>query len=415
MTDYTTIKGCRICGNRDLDQIFDMGPMALANAIREVDTFNTRYPLTLLFCPKCSLVQIRETVDPNVLFNSGYVYYSSQSKTMVESARELAERLTEGRKHRLVMEAASNDGYLLQYYLKLGHPVVGVDPAVDCAHVAAEKGVRTDLEFFGSEYAKRYAGQVAIFHANNVLAHTSDQNDFVEGIKTVLAPDGIAVIEFPYLGKMIENREFDTIYHEHLCYFSLSAFSTLVQLHDLVVYDVEKLPIHGGSLRVYVRHPVSPIPEDPTLAHKIFCDERNSGMHFRSYYADFGERVNRLGVDLWRTFDDVHRSYPGASIAGYGAAAKGNQLLTYFGMGPEVIEKVYDSTPAKQGKFMAGVSVPIVAPDPELRDMDYVLILAWNFKDEIMAKHPQFNNPRTGGKWIVPIPNVEILNKEMWR
>lgn len=405
------ITKCRVCGGQRLNQVFDMGPMPLANALRVVkNPPNMRFPLTLLFCEDCSLVQIRETIDKGILFSGDYLYYSSQSKTMVQSARELAEEnitfqpLTQDD---LVMEAASNDGYLLQHYVKAGVRVIGVDPAVECAKVAETVGVKTDVEFFTANYAEKYRGAVTIFHANNVLAHTYDQNDFVRGISIVLKDEGLAIIEVPYLGNMIEHREFDTIYHEHLCYFSLTALNRLFMRHGLVIVDVEQLAIHGGSIRVFV-HKGKSTPS--TAVRYMLADEQKRGMHIWKYYADFGARANMLGADLWRLFDKIHRANSSAKIAGYGAAAKGNQLLSYFNI--DFLERVIDSTPAKQGKFMAGVDTKIVKPFGDLHgsmidDIDYVLILAWNFKDEIMAKHPQFK-----GKWIVPIPDVQIVQRK---
>jgi SAM-dependent methyltransferase len=397
------ISKCRVCGSARLNHVFSMGNMPLANALRlDPRAENDKYPLTLLFCEDCSLVQIREDVDKEVLFSKDYVYYSSQSKTMVESSRILAEGLIQSElldETSLVMEAASNDGYLLQHYVNKGVRVIGFDPAEKTAEVAKTKGVPTRIEFFGTDAARGYTGEVDVFHANNVLAHTSNQNDFVAGIAKVLKDTGVAVIEVPYLGHMIDRREFDTIYHEHLCYFSLTALSRLFSQHGMAIAKVEELPIHGGSLRIFAKRGKAP-PD--YLVRSILAREQRDGMHLMKYYSDFGERVNRLGTELWRTFDRIHRKMPGAKIAGYGAAAKGNQLLSYFDI--DFLEYVVDSTPAKQGKYMAGVPTPIVSPqNANLPDQDYVLLLAWNFKKEIMAKHPEYK-----GAWIIPVPNVVI-------
>ncbi len=398
------IDKCRVCGSGRLDQVFDMGNLPLANGLRDTRKPAARYPLTLLFCEECSLVQIRETLDPEVLFSPDYVYYSSQSKTMVDSAAKLVKQMIAERvlgPADLVMEAASNDGYLLQHYVAENVPVIGVDPARKAAEVAETKGVKTDVQFFTAVYAERYRKSVAVFHANNVLAHTHSQNDFVRGIATVLRDDGVAVIEVPYLGEMIEHREFDTIYHEHLCYFSLTALQTLFRQHGLEITDVERLPIHGGSLRLFVRKPAGPFGPSAKI-RALLRDEQRRGMHLWKHYADFGERVNRLGMDLWRTFDWIHRNEGNVPIVGYGAAAKGNQLLSYFKI--DFLPFVVDSTPAKQGKFMAGVDTKIVPPEGHAEWGDHILILAWNFKDEIVAKHPDFK-----GKWIVPIPDVQVI------
>lgn len=412
MSDETIsfIRKCRVCGGGRLQPVFDMGLMPLANALRTDKAPNQRYPLTLLFCEECTLVQIRETIDPSVLFSDNYLYYSSQSETAVSSARALAEKMIKSHDLQvgdLVMEAASNDGYLLKHYLASGASVIGVDPAREAAKIAAEVGVHTDVEFFSARYAEKYRDMVDVFHANNVLAHVQNQNDFVRGIEMVLRPGGVAVIEVPYLGKMISHREFDTIYHEHLCYFSLTSLQRLFSQHGLSIRHVDMLSIHGGSLRVFVMKGKATQSQETRDLLRL---EQRDGMHLWNYYADFGARANMLGSDLWRLFDRIHRNRPDARISGYGAAAKGNQLLSYFDI--DFLNSVIDSTPAKQGKYMSGVNTLISSPSHEYfgekwtEHTDFVLILAWNFKEEIMAKHPDFK-----GKWIVPIPDVQLVHE----
>jgi SAM-dependent methyltransferase len=286
------------------------------------------------------------------------------------------------------MEAASNDGYLLQHYVKEGIPVIGVDPAENIAQIANDKGIYTIPKFFTYQFAQDYRGAVDVFHANNVLAHVADQNNFVNGIAVVLKHSGVAYIEVPYLGKMIEGGYFDQIYHEHLCYFSLSSLNELFIRQGLDIIDADIIPIHGGSLRIAVCHRGAYNKKAKVgimLASEAFARKP-------SYYSTFGERVNRQGMEFWRAMEMLrkHHGY-GLTIDGYGAAAKGNQFLNYFKVDQKIITQVYDSTPAKQGRFMSNGQIPIVDPNRlEIHKADYVLILAWNFADEIMNKHKTY-------------------------
>jgi SAM-dependent methyltransferase len=413
--DFSVISGCRVCRGDNLQPILHLGTQPLANSLRtRSDLIRNDFPqapLSLAFCEDCSLVQIMETVDPVVLFRD-YHYFSSVSPAFVEHARQLAKetitrfQLTSGS---LVMEAASNDGYLLRHYKDAGVTVLGIDPAENIARQARNSGIPTMGLFFNSESAKDLAkrGYVAdVFHANNVLAHVVDQNDFVQGVKSVLKPDGVAIFEFPYAGDMFANTEFDTIYHEHLCYFSLGAVSELMLRNGLAVFDVERIPVHGGSLRIHVGHREiygKLMPSDSVQL--LQAEEIMRGMHQLPFYLDFAARVNMLGMQLWKAIYKVKTT--GARIAAYGASAKGSTLLNYFGIGADVLEFIADRSPYKQGYYSPAFNLPILDPRELLkRQIPYALLLTWNFYEEITAQNKEWLDK--GGMWIVPLPRVII-------
>jgi SAM-dependent methyltransferase len=387
--------------------------MPLANSLLRADQLSApepTFPLDLVFCPECGLVQITETVPPEQLFRD-YPYFSSFSDGMVRHASDLVARLIARRRlgpGSLAVEVASNDGYLLQFYRRAGVPVLGIEPARNVAKVASERhGIPTVVEFFGLELAQKLVAdgrRADVIHANNVLAHVADLNGFVAGIRELLAPQGVAAIEVPYLGEMIPSGAFDTIYHEHLCYFSLSALRALFARHRLAVVDVEQVPLHGGSLLLSVQHEdaATPTPAVETLLAR----ERTAGMHRRAYYGGFAARVEELGRSVRMLLDRLKGE--GKRIAAYGAAAKGSTLLNHFGVGTETIDFVVDRSTYKHGLYMPGVHLPIGPPERLLAEMpDYVLLLTWNFKDEILAQQAGFR--RRGGKFIVPVPNVAIV------
>jgi len=381
----------------------------LANAYREPDDVSpeARYPLALLRCRACSLVQLTGTIPPKLMFDT-YHYFSSYSSTMVDSMRVLARRLTAERgltADDLVVEIASNDGYLLKHYMELGIPVLGVEPAQNVAVVAKESGVPTLIKYFtqrlGSELAD--TGRAAsVIHANNVMAHVPEINDFIAGISAALRPDGVAVVETPYLVRFVDDREFDTIYHEHVFYYSLTAVSSIVERHGLTVTDVEQIPLHGGSLRLFIQHAGYPSSERVKMLLK---SESELGVTTDEYYLDFAKRVEELKTEV----TDVIRRLraEGATIAAYGAATKGTVLLNHFGLDHDTIDFVVDRSVHKQGLVMPGVGIPILAAEElERRRPDYTLLLAWNFADEILEQQQSYR--AAGGTFIVPVPTISL-------
>jgi SAM-dependent methyltransferase len=403
---------CRGCGTSGLEVVLDLGEMPLANATLDEDDLarpEPRYPLALAYCPECWLVQITETVAPDLLFRE-YTYFSSVSDAFVEHSRVIAERLIAERRlgpRSLVVELASNDGYLLQHYARAGVPVLGIDPARNIADVAESRGVPTLVEFFTRELADELArsGRSAdVVHANNVIAHVPDLNGFVAGIERILKPDGVAVIETPYLRELVERLEFDTIYHEHVFYHSLTALSRVFERNGLTVVDVERIPVHGGSLRVFAMR--SGAREPSTVVRSLLVEETAAGLCSPAYYATFADRVEALGSEL-RTALAGLRSQ-NHIVAAYGAAAKGAVLLNAFKIGPELISFVADRSPHKQGRLMPGVHIPIVGADQLVaRKPDECLLLAWNFADEILAQQAEYR--RLGGRFIIPGPKLTVV------
>lgn len=406
---------CRACGAEELEVVLSLGSLPLANSLlyeSDLAKPEPTYPLDFAFCPRCALAQITATVDPEVLFAGEYVYLSSFSDTALANAKEIAERMQAelglGVAHRVV-ELASNDGYLLQHYLALGVPVLGIEPAENAAEVARERhGIECLNTFFSEELAAELAaeGPIAdVVHANNVLAHVADLRGFVRGIRTILRPAGRAVLEVPYLGELIERLEFDTIYHEHLCYFSLTALQGLFEREGLTLLDVEQIPIHGGSLRVFVGHEGGP----SARVGELLRAEREHGLHSLERFADLGARVADLRVRLLAFMDELKAS--GQRVAAYGAAAKGATLLCYAGLGRETFDYVVDRSSVKQGRLMPGSHLPIEAPERLLEDQpDCVLLLAWNFAEEIAAQQAEYL--RRGGRFVVPVPEPHFLETD---
>lgn len=390
--------------------MLSLGKTPLANALLSADELaqpEPLFPLDLAFCADCSLVQITETVPPEQLF-SHYLYFSSFSDTMLRYAEEVASRLVKSRrlgKDCLVVEVASNDGYLLQFYRRAGVTVLGIDPAANVAKAAESRGVPTLVKFFGPDVATelKASGQTAdVLHANNVLAHVGDLNGFVAGVATVLKPGGVAVIEVPHVKTMVDALEFDTIYHEHLCYFSLIALQALFSRHGLVVTDVERLPIHGGSLRLYVEASGAP----SAAVCRLLAEERATGLDRVDFYVNFRHRVQTLRSRLKALLNDLKRD--GKRIAAYGASAKGSTLLNYCGIGRETLDFVVDRSTVKQGLYTPGTHLPILAPEALLvRRPDYLLLLVWNLADEILEQ--QRGYLEQGGHFIIPIPQPKVI------
>jgi len=407
-------KLCRACV-APTQAFLSFGALPLANALVAPDAPSSeeeRYPLTLTVCTSCRLVQLAETVDPAKLFRQ-YVYLSSMSPAFVEHAGRLARRLIAERAlgpASKVVEIASNDGYLLQHYREAGVPVIGIDPAVNVAQVAAQRDIQTICEFFTAELAgslKARGEQADVLHANNVLAHVADLPDFVAGIAAILRPDGVAVIEFPYLRELIANLEFDTVYHEHLCYFSLTPLVALFRRCGLAVNQVERIPVHGGSLRLFVQHAGAAGPH-PSVADML-AQEIAWGVADDATYRGFASATTQLRDSIPSLLRQLRAR--GRSMAAYGASAKGATLLNYCGIGRETIDAVFDRSPLKQGLAMPGVRIPIRAADELVRARpDYTLLLAWNFSDEIIAQQAEYC--RNGGRFIVPVPSPRIVPAE---
>lgn len=411
VSGWTTIAACRMCGAA-VEDFLAFGNMPLANELVN-DTAaaqrQDRFPLTLAFCPRCSLVQLRETVAAQRLFQD-YVYLSSTSASFVAHAATLADRLVRERALEpasRVIEIASNDGYLLQHYARRGIAVLGIEPARNIAQIARQRGIETLPEFFSSRLARqlRAEGMAAdVVHLHNVLAHVSDPPDTATGIAALLKPDGVGVVEVPYLLDFIDRLEFDTVYHEHLCYLALTPLLRLFDNAGLQVFDVERIPVHGGSLRLFIRHRRDrmALPRVAALQE----EERRWGVAAPTTYRTFAERVRRFQPALREFLADLRGN--GRSVAAYGASAKGSTLVNYCGIGDDLLEFVADLSPLKQGRCMPGVGIPIVPPSRLLeRRPDYVLLLAWNFADEIVRQQAEY--VRAGGRFVVPLPQPAVL------
>lgn len=403
---------CRGCDSSELVRFLDLGSTPLADALVEPERreiSEERFPLEVAFCPECALVQILEEVPAEKLFVDNYLYFSSYSDYLVEHAREHAVNLINMRnlgEKSLVVEIASNDGYLLKSFVAEGIPVLGIDPAPLQAEAARKAGVPTVQAFFGEVLAQemRDSGQAAdVIIANNVMAHVPDLNGFVAGMKLLLAPDGVITVENPSVFDLVRRGAFDTIYHEHFCYYSCISIERLVRRHGLALNDVEYFPdLHGGTFRWHISH-----TEGQTRQAQQFLEEEyEAGVDRPEFYSAFGDKVNVMQRALKRLLESL--SSEGAVVAGYGAAAKGATLLNTVGIGTDLVSFVVDRNDHKQGRLMPGTHQPILDPSALIEENpDYVLMLAWNFAQEIMGQQRQFLE--RGGRFIIPVPELEIV------
>lgn len=402
---------CRCCRQSGLKPVLDLGLMALSDGLLTESQLREpegKYPLEVAYCPHCSMVQILETVPPEKLFCEDYPYYSSFSDALLEHSRKNVLSLIEKRElgaNSFVVELASNDGYLLKNYVEKGIPCLGIDPAEGPAKVAEKVGVPTLCKFFTKELAHQLAEEgrrADVIHANNVLAHVADTNGFVEGIGILLKDKGVAVIEAPYVRELIEHCEFDTIYHEHLCYFSVTSLDHLFRRNGLYLNNIEQLSIHGGSLRSYV----SLYEDVQESVQALLKEEQELGVDQYYFYKPFSTKVQNIRSKMCDLLWGLKEK--GKTIAGYGAAAKGAIMLNYIGAGPNIIDFIVDRNVHKHGKYMPGMHIPIYDPARLMEVLpDYVVILPWNFKDEILSQQAAFRD--RGGKFIIPIPEPIIV------
>jgi SAM-dependent methyltransferase len=403
---------CRSCGSTKAALILDLGLQPLANnLLTPADRVKPepKFPLRLAVCESCWLLQITDLVPPVELF-SEYLYFSSFSDLMLRHSREACDSYLREfglSRQSLVIEVASNDGYLLQNFVKANVPCLGIEPAANIAKVAREKGIETLVEFFGQKIAAELTAkqrQADLILGNNVFAHAPDTNDFVAGLKTLLKPDGRIALEFPYGADFIEHTEFDTIYHEHVFYFTLTALQPLFARHGLTIFRVQRLPIHGGSLRLFASH-TGAYPVEASVTD-LQAEETRKGVGTRAYYEGFGQQVRTIKTDLVNFLAKLKSE--GKSIAAYGASAKGSTLLNYYGIGSDTLDFVADRSTYKQGRLTPGTHIPIVPPEELLeRQPDYTLLLTWNFADEILAQQKTYRD--AGGKFIIPIPLVQVV------
>lgn len=405
---------CRFCDTPLKHTFVDLGMSPFSNAYlsaRKLHGMEPFYPLHVFVCENCFLVQLEEFESPQRIF-SDYAYFSSCTDSWVEHMRRYAVSMIE----RLelsgasqVVEIASNDGYLLRHFQERDIPVLGVEPAANVAAVAQQAGIPTRIEFFGRDCATRMAAEnlhADLLVGNNVLAHVPDLNDFVAGLKILLKPSGVVTMEFPHLLRMMEGNQFDTIYHEHFSYFSLLSVERIFATHGLVLFEVDELTTHGGSLRIYACHAENGTRPVSAAVHGLRERERQAGLNGLAAYVGFAEAVKETKRGLLDFLISAKRA--GKSVVGYGAPAKGNTLLNYCGIRGDFIDYTVDRSPHKQGLFLPGTHIPVHHPD-KIRETrpDYVLILPWNIKEEVMAQMADIR--QWGGKFVVPIPRVEVL------
>jgi 2-polyprenyl-3-methyl-5-hydroxy-6-metoxy-1,4-benzoquinol methylase len=407
-------RSCRLCGAALSRTFANLGLSPLANSFikpERQDAAEAFYPLHAYVCDSCHLVQLSEFESPQAIFGD-YLYFSSYSESWLRHAKAYVEKQRRRfglGKDSLIVEIASNDGYLLQSAVEAGINVLGIEPAANVAEIAKSKGVRTEVAFFGAETGARlraagYAPDLMV--ANNVVAHVPDLHDFLEGFRQLLAPGGVVTFEFPHLLRLIAERQFDTIYHEHFSYLSLRVLERALADHGLTVFDVEELPTHGGSLRVYAKHTANAALAVSAAVSAVREAELQFGLSDLQTYENFAEDVVEIKCDLLEFLIQARRD--GKIVAAYGAPAKGNTLLNYCGVGPELVKFTVDASPHKQQTLLPGTRIPVLHPDAiRVQRPDYVLILPWNLKEEIMRQMEDLRN--WGGQFVVPIPKLAII------
>ena len=407
---------CRFCNNILEHSVIDLGMSPLCQKhikpehANEMEKF---YPLHAFICEHCWLMQLEQFATPDEIFADDYAYFSSYSQSWLEHVRKYADQMTSRftlNAKSLIVEIASNDGYLLQWFVQKGIPVLGIEPAANVAAAAEEKGVRTEIEFFGKssaiQLAKKY-GKADLLLGNNVLAHVPDINDFVSGMKEMLGTEGVITMEFPHLQRLIERNQFDTIYHEHFSYLSFVAVNRIYANHGITLFDVEELPTHGGSLRIFGRHADDHKKEVTQNVKDLLQREIDLGFESLEYYSLFEEKVKETKRKILDFLIEAKRK--GKTIVGYGAPGKGNTLLNYCGIRTDFIDYTVDMNPHKQGNFLPGTHIPILHPNTiKETKPDYVFILPWNLKEEIMNQHQYLRE--WGGKFIIPIPELMVLD-----
>lgn len=414
MTNQQEMCKCRLCGESVSRTFVDLGMSPLCESFLAAEQLNQMepfYPLHVFVCENCFLVQLGEYVTPDHIYTE-YAYFSSYSDSWLRHAREYVEMITERLKlgpKSQVIEIASNDGYLLQYFVQKSIPVLGIDPAANVAPVAIKKGVPTLVRFFGEATAREVVArgqQADLLLGNNVLAHVPALNDFVAGMKLLLKPTGVITMEFPHLQRLMESNQFDTIYHEHFSYYSFLTAEKAFARHGLTLFDVEEIPTHGGSLRIYGRHAEDQTKPVSARVNALRERERKMGFDGLEVYAAFDGQVKETKRRLLDFLISARRD--GKSVVGYGAPGKGNTLLNYCGIRTDFIDYTVDRNPYKHGKFLPGTHIPIYPPERIAQTKpDFVLILPWNLKDEIVKQLAGIRE--WGGRFVVPIPTVEIF------
>ncbi len=406
---------CRFCNNQLEHTLIDLVNSPASNSFLTQEQLNepeSFFPLKVFTCHSCFLVQVDEYKKSDAIFDSNYVYFSSYSKSWLAHAKQYSDLMVERfgfNDQSLVTEIASNDGYLLQYFKEKGIPTLGIEPTSNTAEVACAKGIETITEFFGTKLAQQLVTENRksnLLLGNNVLAHVPDIVDFVDGMKLVLAEEGVITMEFPHLVQLIDNNQFDTIYHEHFSYLSFYTVKQIFEAAGLEMFDVEEIPTHGGSLRIYAKHKDDTTKLVSSYVETLITKEKQKGIDKLNYYAGFHEKVMNVKLDLLTFLIEQKRK--SKKVAAYGAAAKGNTLLNFCGIKADLIDFVVDANPHKQNKYLPASHIPVVNEDYlKTQKPDFVLILPWNLQEEIT--HQLAYIKEWGGQFVIPIPNVKIL------